>query len=81
MNGFTTAHPYYFVEGQKKVKQWILGLKVTDELFRSGVVPRGVDNLKGQSFGTVFKLLKNKFEYVGERAKRASRSNTRRGNH
>ena len=66
LNEFVTVHPYYFVEVQKKVKQWILGLKVTDELFRSGVVPKGVDILKGQSFDTVFKKLKYKFEYFND---------------
>ena len=66
MNGFTTAHPYYFVEGQKKVKEWILGLKVTDELFCSGVLPRGVDHIKGQSYDTVFKKVKYKFEYFND---------------
>ena len=41
-------------------------MKVTDELFRSGVVPKEVDNRKGQSFDTVFKMLKNKYEYFDD---------------
>jgi len=43
------AHPYYFVEAKEKVKQWILGMKVTDELFSSGIVPKGVEKSKGKA--------------------------------
>ena len=64
LGDFAGAHPYYFVEVKGKVKGWILGMKVTDELFSSGIVPKGVDKLKGQSFDAAFKIIKNNYAYL-----------------
>ena len=63
---FATAHPYYYFEVNNEVKKWVLNMKVTDELFKEGVVPRGVDNLKGQSFATAFAIIKRKYSYFND---------------
>ena len=57
------GHPYYFAEKQEDVKRWVLNLKVTDKLFAGGVVPKGVDNLKGQRFEVAFKKIKDHYKY------------------
>jgi len=64
LTDFATYHPYYFIEVQEKVKQWIMGLKVADDLFSSGVVPAG--KMKGQAFDTVFKKMKYHYEYFND---------------
>ena len=63
---FTFVHPYYFEEAKEKVKQCILGLKVTDDLFSSGVVPKGCYGLKGQAFKSAFKRVKYHYEYFND---------------
>jgi len=61
-----TAHPYYYFEVQHEVKKWVLNMKVTDELFKEGVVPRGTYSLKGQTFATAFAIIKRKYSYFND---------------
>jgi len=64
---FSFSHPYFFSDFQDEVKQWMLNLKVTDELFKGGDVPRGVGNLKGQSFATAFAKIKCNYSYFNDK--------------
>jgi len=63
---FATAHPYYYFEVNNEVKKWVLNMKVTDELFKEGVVPRGTYSLKGQTFATAFAIIKRKYSYFND---------------
>jgi len=62
----TKPHPYYLFEVQSEVKKWVLNMKVRDKLFKEGIAPRGVSALKGQSFATVFAIIKRKYSYHGD---------------
>ena len=42
-------------------------MKVTDELFSSGILPKGVVKLKGQSLDAAFKIIKNKYAYFNDK--------------
>jgi len=64
MDNFAAGHPYYLTESKAKVREWLLGLRSSDDLFSSGtVVPNGVDRFKGQQWSTVFTRVKYHFAY------------------
>ena len=64
---FTYAHPYYYAEKKDDVKKWMLGMRVTDELFQGGVAPKGAHQVRGQPFETVFSKIKKRYEYFNDK--------------